>query len=138
MPDSPALRGRLQKCLDRQYNFTSWGMSIMSLGDFIHAKAPVLKSYCYRELTTHKRNGTYRQLATPKAEYTIWFTPDRKEGLDVPKIVYDALDLPEEKPEYTPDLESDKRKCYICHNTNLTYHPEAGGGWRCNVCGAWQ
>ena len=136
MPDGPMERGRLEKALGRQYNWADFGAGVMTLGAFLRARKPVLKSYSWREYASKKREGVYKRLATPKAEYTVWFDADRKGGgIDVPKIVYDALDLPEQTPTYVPETRP-AHACYRCGEA--TVYDAIARDWMCPSCRTWQ
>lgn len=90
-PDNnPTKIGRLRKCLSREYRFEDLG--VMSLGLFLQKRPPETKGTYTREYANIKRNGCYAKLAKPKTTYSVWWG---KSGMDVPKIVWDALNIPE-------------------------------------------
>jgi hypothetical protein len=90
---SPMEQGRLDKALNRVYRFSC---STMSLGAFLDSKDLTRRSAYVRHYARKKRDCEYKKLANPKTEYTVWYLENGRElGMDVPKIVYDALvDLP--------------------------------------------
>jgi len=90
VPSDKMQAGRLRKALEKQYNFNG---TICSLGARIIAMHPIRRSHYIRHYATKKRNGCYARLTNPKHEYTIWYLGPgiRESGIDVPKIVFDAL-----------------------------------------------
>ena len=92
-PTSPMQAGRLRKSLARQYRRND---RVATLGQFLSEIQPAYRREHIRKYARHKRNGCNAELSTPKHEYSIWyFDAGREIGLDVPKIVFDALtDIP--------------------------------------------
>ena len=100
LPGDVMLAGRIRKALARRYRF--WEpYGTMALGDFLAAVTPTRRSVYVRHYASKKRNMCYAKLQTPKREYTVYYSDDTGEhGLDVPKIIYDAMDhLPAEEHE---------------------------------------
>ena len=98
-PDQPMQRGRLQKCLDTKYNWGHDRGGIMTLGEYLVAHPPVAKRKAIREYSNTRVHLAYVKLRTPKVEYTVILDADTHRGIDVPKVVYDALaSVPEWEP----------------------------------------
>lgn len=77
------------KALNKVFNFDG---QVMTLGQYINSKKIVRKSEYTRTHEMHRRNLEYKELATPKKEYTLWYTDNGRElGIDVPKLVYEAF-----------------------------------------------
>lgn len=95
VPADPMQAGRLHKVLAHVYRF---GTGVMSLGEFLESIEPTRRSEYVRRYARKKRNGYNKKLATPKHEYRVWYQDEngQEAGIDVPKVVYDALpaDLP--------------------------------------------
>lgn len=91
---SPRDKGRLEKCLSRKYAFED---GTMSLGQWLdkHREELTHKSKQERVYSRKKRRGEYEELKRPKVEYTIW---TGRTGVDVPKMVWDAIELEERGP----------------------------------------
>jgi len=79
--------GRLYKILEKVYNFNG---EYLSLGDYLRANTDRIthKTKTTRTKTTHRVNFEYKTLAHPITEYTVWMG---KHGIDIPKMVWDAL-----------------------------------------------
>ena len=90
-PQDPMQAGRLRKALARQYRFSDG--TIRSLGARILACPPVRRSHYIRHYARRKRQGEYKRLSTPAHEFCLWYRGPgiRESGIDVPKIVFDAL-----------------------------------------------
>ena len=82
--------GKLKKCLDREYRFSS---GVMTLGQHFELYPPIYKTLKYQKYASKKRNGCYAELKTPKPIYTLWKENDL--GIDVPKMVFDYFDVPD-------------------------------------------
>lgn len=93
--DTPRGAGRLQKSLSKQYRFGFGAMGTMTLGEWLRRTPLSHKTARIREYSRKRTQLEYRKLASPTTEYVVW-TMDGS-GLDVPKIVYDSLDIPERK-----------------------------------------
>lgn len=89
---SPQMRARLDAALARQYQFTSG--RVMSLGAYLECNREVWthKSFRVRRHSQHKIGGCYTELKTPVTEYTLWLGD---QGIDVPKLVYDTVEITE-------------------------------------------
>lgn len=83
---------RRVKALNRLFNFDG---KIMTLGQYIASKTIVRKSVYVRTHEYHKRDGCYRELTTPKSEYTLWYISESGQelGIDVPKLVYESFEV---------------------------------------------
>lgn len=103
MPDlAKANEARLRAALDRRWRFNHEPyVGVRSMRDMIALAKPYRKSAYGRNYETHKRDGTYARLAETKWMYTLWFCgPDGEDsGFDVPKVIYDSLDLPDRRSE---------------------------------------
>ena len=86
---TPMQLGKLQKTLDKLY-LSDGG--VMSLRDFVASRSFGRKSHSVEYLARHKTQGEYRHRKSPLHVFTIW---DGDRGTDIPKSVYDLLDLPE-------------------------------------------
>lgn len=88
---SPMQLGRLNKCLSKVYHFD---IGIMSLERWLNRNAETIthRSQYTRTHASKKRNMCYKELATPKTEYTVW---KGSTGIDIPKVVYDCLTVDE-------------------------------------------
>jgi len=84
-------KGRLEKCLLHKHIFNS---GITTLGQWLenHRGELTHKSKQERVYSSKKRKGCYEELAKPVTEYTVWIG---RTGIDVPKMVYDAIELVE-------------------------------------------
>ena len=82
--------GRLNKALNRVYRYTE---GTMSLRQYLLQGSWVEKNKRTRTHSRKRIHLEYKRLKAPKIEYTIWHKDDF--GMDIPKIVYDAIDLPE-------------------------------------------
>lgn len=87
---SPHTQARLDKCLDRQYNFDG---EVMTLRDYLTSAPLTHKTTYTRTRSTRKTNGQYPKLKRPVTTHTAWVG---ESGVEVPKLVYDALDLPQQ------------------------------------------
>lgn len=77
------------------------GDIVRTLGEQLRMYPPIRKTRNLRVYETHKRNGYYKKLETPKWDYTIWYQGG---GCSVPKSVYDLYDVPETVTrDYDPD-----------------------------------
>ena len=87
---TPMQRGRLDKALGRVFRFSS---GIMSLGEYLEEQTLIGKSAYTRHYALKKgRNLCYDKLAKPKTHHTALYMKDGREwGIEIPKIVYDAL-----------------------------------------------
>jgi len=92
--------GRLKKALARHYCFN--GKDVMTLGDWLDAhRAELTHKTTWVHTHTAKRVRLDRpELTQPKTWYTVWRGDT---GLDIPKIVYDSLDLPTVRPQAAAD-----------------------------------
>ena len=88
MNPNPAL---LNKCLDTQYRFSC---GVMTLRRFISTQNVTAKSTWVSYYTKRRVHLEYKPLAKPKTIYCIHYG-DGRSMVDVPKRVYDSLDLPE-------------------------------------------
>ncbi|MBN2003926.1 MAG: hypothetical protein JXA21_11270 [Anaerolineae bacterium] len=88
----PRQRARLEAALAREYNFGDDG--VMPLRAYLERKRGewTHKTRTVRRYGYHRVHLEYRELRHPRTEYSIW---RGSQGIDVPKLVYDALDLPE-------------------------------------------
>ena len=94
-PSDRMLAARIRKALDRQYDFS--GRGVCTLGQRLQELELIRRSWYVQRYARHKRNGCHAELKHPRTEYTVWYMADTgyELGVDVPKIVYDALfDLP--------------------------------------------
>ena len=84
---TPLQRGRLQKMLEKRYNFSG---EILSLGDYLRANVDRIthKTKYTRTHSTRRVCLEYKKLAHPVTEYTVWMG---KHGIDIPKMVWDSL-----------------------------------------------
>jgi len=81
--------GRLLKVLEKRYSFDG---HVMTLRERLQELDLTRRSEYIRRYASKKRNGYNAELASPKHEYTVWYqSGERERGIDVPKIVYDAL-----------------------------------------------
>lgn len=85
--------GRLNKCLDRRYRFDS---GTMSLHQWLQSQELTHKTQHTREYALYKRNGCHKKLKEPKTHYSVYVG---ESGIEIPKIVWDALNLPEKETE---------------------------------------
>jgi len=90
VPSDRMQAGRLKSALAKVYNFSG---TVCTLGERIIAIRPVRRSHYIRHYATKKRDGCNALLKTSQHQYTLWYYgPGMCEsGIDVPKIVYDAL-----------------------------------------------
>lgn len=88
-----AHKARLDAALDRQYYFDG---QLMSLRAYLAAHPPIGKHVTIQTHTSKRVALCYEPLRRPR----LWYGADMPGGvsLDVPKIVYDALDVPERTP----------------------------------------
>ena len=88
--------GRIRKALARLYCFN--GKDVMTLGDWLDAhRAELTHKTTWVQTYTAKRVRLDRpELTQAKTWYTVWRGDT---GLDIPKIVYDSLDLPTVRPQ---------------------------------------
>ena len=83
--------GKLKKCLDKLYRFDS---GIMTLGDWLEYNK---NKFDYKG--THIRNHSSKRIELEYKKikdtytYTIWLKNGH--GIDIPKMVYDTLNVPE-------------------------------------------
>ena len=91
VPSDPMQAGRLRKALAKVYRFSDG--TTCTLGARILACRPVRKSHYIRHYARKKRQGEYKRLSAPAHEFTLWYSglDSRESGIDVPKIVFDAL-----------------------------------------------
>jgi len=89
-PDNPIQAGRLRKVLAHTYSFSG---EVAALGEYLAAHELTSRWHYVRHYARHKRDGCNAKLQTPKHEYTIHYRNGNgcDWGIDVPKIVYDAL-----------------------------------------------
>lgn len=114
-------KARLEKQLDKLYNF-EWTGGVLTLRDFIAKYPPLYKNIYTQNYSEKKINLEYKKLDKPKIHYQIWYNYLGNEyGIEVPKLVYDYLDLPTEKP-----LESKKEVCKICYDDGYYYEDVEG------------
>jgi hypothetical protein len=78
---------RLEQALNKQWRFDG---VVMSLREFLQTKELTEKSAHTRHYTRRRVHLAHERIK-PKTEYTAWYG---KCGMDVAKLVYDALDLP--------------------------------------------
>ena len=112
-PDNLMQAGRLRKALNEQYNFS---VGVRTLGERLAEIKPLYRHHYIRHYSPHKRNGCNALYDPPHHEYSVWYAQDGQElGLDVPKIVFDALDLPTKEGEeyYTPRPKAQTGAWYI-------------------------
>ena len=90
---TPIQSGRLKKALAKVFRFE---LGTMSLGAYL-AQLPLTRKSAYtRHYAQKRRNLEYKKLDRPKIEYTAWYDRDGRElGTSIPKVVYDALNLPD-------------------------------------------
>lgn len=88
-------RGRLEKALERPYNFGG-SVGVTSLRTWLETRTLTNKSKRVREYARRKRRGCYPKLKRPVTEYTVW-VGDGDTGVQVPKMVWDALNVPKRK-----------------------------------------
>jgi hypothetical protein len=88
MPFERANAARLQKALDRQYHFAA---SVMTLGEWIRRTPLTHKRIWVQEYSDHRINYEYAKYDPPKVHYMLCLGDAEWQ---VPKIVYDSLDLP--------------------------------------------
>lgn len=87
-----AKAARLEKAYQKR--FRSKG-KVVTLREMLRSVTLIEKVVTIRTHARHKRDLEYKTLQTPKIEYSVWFEEDgSKFGWDIPKIVYDDLDLP--------------------------------------------
>lgn len=85
---------RRQKALDRLYNFSG---RVMTLGAFLGTVTITKKTVWVQEYSSKKICLEYKKI-TPRSHYTVWYLEDGKEvGIDVPKLVFDAIQPTGEK-----------------------------------------
>jgi len=99
IPMDPKIMGRLAKALDRR--FTCSDGHVRTLRQRLEHRTPLYKKEHIRHYTTKRVHLEYKRLKTPKHEYAVWYMDDdgRKFGINVPKLVYTALqDVPERDP----------------------------------------
>ena len=89
--DNKINQDRLKKELDKMYNFNKVGT--MSLNSYIKQGNFVNKVTAIRNHSKRKINLEYKKLKKDHYDYMI-FNSDGV-GIDIPKIVYDSLDLRE-------------------------------------------
>lgn len=94
---SPMQRGKLDKALAVQYRFFSG--EIMTMGEYVARNDFDRKLHSVEYYARHKRQGEYKQLTNPRHVYSL-FLGDR--GVDVPKMLYDLVELPEVVTDYGP------------------------------------
>lgn len=82
--------GRLNKALERRYNFGDEG--VMSLREYLKRKDTPEHKYVY---TRHygKQGDHLKRL---RKEYSLWWG---REGIGVPKMVWDRVDVPIQERE---------------------------------------
>ena len=81
--------GKLNKALDREYNFSG---KVMRLRDYLMFETVTSKKTYITNTSKKKVQGCYQE-TKDTYKYCIWF--DDNTGLDVPKMVYDTYDVPE-------------------------------------------
>lgn len=88
----PRQRARLEAALARKYDFGDDG--VLPLRSYLELKRGewTHKTRTVRLYGDRRVHYEYRELRQPRAEYSIW---RGRQGIGVPKLVYDALDLPE-------------------------------------------
>lgn len=84
-------QARLEKELNKEYRFTIGG--VMTLGSYIKRFDFVEKVTAIRNHGKRKIHLTYNRLKKDHYDYMIF--DKHGTGIDIPKIVYDSLDLPE-------------------------------------------
>lgn len=87
MPMDPKTVGRVVNALARRYRFSDG--SVMPLGEYLENHPPAYRRHSVRLYARKKHQGCYARLQTPKHEYTVWYADGT--GLDVPKLVWDAM-----------------------------------------------
>lgn len=87
---------RLKKALDTLHNYT-FDAGVMTLREFLDMHHIIRLTATTRNHETKRRELEYKPLSKPVTEYTVWYTDaDRELGIDIPKVVYDYLNLPKE------------------------------------------
>jgi hypothetical protein len=99
---TPMERGRVRKTLEVKHIAANG--SIATLGEYLREHNFTRKSTLTEYVSQHKHNGCYEPLSTPKVSYVLW---DEGIGINVPKIIYDLVDLPETISHgYNPDVKT--------------------------------
>lgn len=94
VPTSPLVAGQLRKMLAKRYNYE--GCGVMTVLEYIRFRKPDYKSTYAQHYSDKRVHMVYRKLDPPKMHYNIWWHDGtRYVGMAVPKVVYDALNLPE-------------------------------------------
>jgi hypothetical protein len=88
---SPMRRGRVEKCLERQFRFHVG--RVMTLRAYLEGHADWTSKAIYiRNHQTHKSRALCYEETRDIREYCLW----RGDlGIDVPKVIYDLVELPE-------------------------------------------
>lgn len=89
MSIAQANKGKLDKCLAKQYRFSE---GVMTLGEYLEKYPPVEKYESVQKYGKKKIHLEYKELDKPK----VWYQVRKENGIsvDIPKIVYDMLDIP--------------------------------------------
>jgi hypothetical protein len=102
--------GRLQKALGKQYRFSS---GVMTLGVWLKTANLTHKTVFVQRYSTNRIHLEYREIN--KLLYMVWAGPV---GIDVPKIVWDSLDLPDHPIEVVqpmvPSVSYPYKSCATC------------------------